>query len=173
MPSRTKRDQPSEARLLDFLNAARKAVRLKGEVSLLLTSNREMRRLNRTFRRKDKPTDVLSFPAAEAVSMNLAGDLAISVDIAGANARQLGHSVEDEVRVLILHGLLHLAGYDHEADDGQMARKELRLRKQLGLPVSLIERIPSASGMTKKRMTRKRTTKKRKPRSSSPPGRGR
>jgi probable rRNA maturation factor len=173
MPSRTKRDQPSEARLLDFLNAARKAVRLKGEVSLLLTSNREMRRLNRVFRRKDKPTDVLSFPAAEAVSMNLAGDLAISIDIAGTNARQLGHSVEDEVRVLILHGLLHLAGYDHEADDGQMARKELRLRKQLGLPVSLIERISSASGMTKKRTTTKRMTKKRKPRSSSPPGRGR
>jgi probable rRNA maturation factor len=159
--SGTKRQEPSEAQLRRFLNAARKTVRLKGEVSLLLTSNREMRRLNRTFRGKDKPTDVLSFPAPAEVSRDFAGDLAISLDIAAANARQLGHSVEDEVRVLILHGVLHLAGYDHETDDGQMARKEMRLRKQLGLAAGLIERTPSAT-----------VTQKNKPRSSPRPRRG-
>jgi len=109
-------------------------------VSLLLTSNRQMRILNRSFRGKDQPTDVLSFPASEVVSAKFAGDLAISVDIARSNARALGHSTEDEIRVLILHGLLHLAGYDHEDDDGQMVRKESRLRTKLGLPSALIAR---------------------------------
>jgi probable rRNA maturation factor len=155
-------DGALKRRLERFLAEGRKAVRLKGDVGLRLTSNREMRKLNSTFRGKDKATDVLSFPAAEAASAELAGDLAISLDIAAANARQLGHSVEDEVRVLILHGLLHLAGYDHESDEGQMARKELRLRKALELPTSLIERSPDS-----------KMPKKRKPRSSSPPRRGR
>ncbi len=146
-----------EARLRRFLTKARKAVGLNGDVSLLLTSNREMQHLNRSFRGKNKPTDVLSFPSVDAVATKFAGDLAISVDIASGNASELGHSVEDEIRVLILHGLLHLAGYDHETDTGQMARKELRLRKELGLPSNLIART---EGEPLKR-------KKPKPRSSS------
>ena len=113
---------------------------MKAKVSILLTSNGEMRKLNRTFRGKDKPTDVISFPSTEMVSSDLAGDLAISVDIARANARHFGHSTQEEVNVLILHGLLHLAGYDHETDDGKMARKEQQLRVQLGLPSNLIGR---------------------------------
>jgi probable rRNA maturation factor len=151
-------DGLNEAKLRRFLNHARKAVRLRGDISVLLTSNRQMRRLNHYFRGQDKPTDVISFPAVEAVSAKFVGDLAISVDIAKANARQLGHSVEDEVRVLILHGLLHLAGYDHEVDAGEMARKESRLRKQLGLPSALIARTEGKSTL--------RHTKKTKPRSS-------
>ena len=107
---------------------------------MLLTSNREMRQLNRSFRGKDKPTDVISFPSVDVVSKEFAGDLAISVDIAAANAKNFGHSTEAEICVLILHGLLHLAGYDHETDGGEMARKEQRLRAKLGLPLNLIAR---------------------------------
>lgn len=130
----------NEPRIRRFVALARKAIRLKGDVSLLLTGNRQMRALNRSFRGKDKPTDVISFPAVEAVRTRFAGDLAISLDIATSNARHLGHSAEDEIRILILHGLLHLSGHDHETDNGQMARKESRLRKQLGLPSGLIDR---------------------------------
>ncbi len=148
-------DGVTERRLNRFVAVARKAVRLKGQVSLLLTTNRRMRALNRSFRGKDKPTDVISFPAIDTVRAKFAGDLAISIDIAAANARQLGHSTEDELRVLILHGLLHLAGYDHESDDGEMACKESRLRKQLGLPLGLIDRTEG-----------KTVVKRSKPRSS-------
>ena len=97
-----------------------------------------MRRLNSRFRGKSRPTDVLSFPAASA--NGFAGDIAISLDIAERNARLLGHSVADEIRILILHGILHLAGYDHESDQGEMAKKEILLRRRLALPTSLIER---------------------------------
>jgi len=145
------------------MSAARKAVNLTGDVSLLLTSSRQMQVLNRNFRGKDKATDVLSFPAVKEVASKFAGDLAISVDIAKFNARQLGHSPEEEVRVLILHGLLHLAGYDHETDDGKMARKESRLRNQLGLPSSLIARSDGNPTVPKRK----------KPRSSVKQGRGR
>jgi len=144
-------DGVTEDRLRRFVSAARRAVRLKGDVSLLLTSNRRMRALNKSFRGKDKPTDVISFPAVEAVAAKFAGDLAISSDIAAANARQLGHSAEDEIRILILHGLLHLAGHDHEADDGEMARRESRLRRQLGLPSGLIARSEDESREKPKR----------------------
>ncbi len=133
-------DEVSEKQLLRFASQARKAIGLKGDVSVLLTSSREMRQLNRCFRGKDKATDVISFPAVEAVRSKFAGDLAISMDIAAANAKHFGHSTQDEVCVLILHGLVHLAGYDHETDNGEMARKELRLRKQLGVKSNLIAR---------------------------------
>jgi probable rRNA maturation factor len=141
-----------EDSLLRFTRKAQKTVGLKGEVSVLLTSSREMRQLNRSFRGKDKPTDVISFPAIEAVSRQLAGDLAISVDIAAANAVQFGHSTQEEIFVLILHGLLHLAGYDHETDDGEMARRERQLRVRLGLPSNLIDRTEK----TLKKPARKR-----------------
>ena len=70
----------------------------------------------------------------------MAGDIAISADIATQNARQLGHAPALEIKILALHGVLHLAGYDHETDHGEMARKEISLRKALGLPSGLIER---------------------------------
>ena len=105
---------------------------------MLVTGNREIQKLNKNFRKKDKPTDVISFPSEVD---GVAGDIAISVEIAQANARALGHDTGAELKVLILHGMLHLAGFDHETDEGEMARKETRLRKQLGLPVGLIERV--------------------------------
>lgn len=148
----------NEKSLSRFTETARKAVRLKGEVSILLTSSGVMRRLNRCFRGKDQPTDVISFPAIQEVAADFAGDLAISIDIARTNARRLGHSADEEVRVLILHGLLHLAGYDHENDRGEMAKKELALRRKLGLSTNLIARTESenGSGRVGKKAGRKR-----------------
>ena len=123
-----------------FAARARRVLKLSGNVGVLITSNREIRQLNNRFRKKDKPTDVLSFSPAGEFAGHTAGDLAISGQIARANARRLGHSANDEIKVLILHGMLHLAGYDHEQDNGEMARKEQRLRRALGLPIGLIER---------------------------------
>ena len=120
-----------------FAGRARRAAGLRGEVNVLVTGDAEVRRLNRQFRHKDKPTDVLSFPG---IDEKFAGDIAISAATASRNARRLGHSTSDELKVLLLHGLLHLAGYDHEHDQGEMARKEERLRRDLGLPLALIER---------------------------------
>ena len=138
----------SEAALTRFASRAKTAVRLRGEVAVLITGNREIQKLNREFRKKDKPTDVISFPSEVR---GVAGDIAISVDIANRNAITLGHEASAELKVLILHGMLHLAGFDHEVDAGEMARKEARLRKQLGLPMGLIER---ANGQVKVRARR-------------------
>jgi probable rRNA maturation factor len=120
-----------------FASRARRVVGLHGEVNVRVTSSREMRELNRRFRKKSKPTDVLSFPSGIP---EMAGDIAISGEIAAANATALGHSTETELKVLILHGLLHLAGFDHETDNGEMRAQENKLRQQLKLPVGLIER---------------------------------
>jgi probable rRNA maturation factor len=130
----------SEVALARFVTRARRMAALRGTVSVLVTSSRELRELNRRFRGKNTPTDVLSFPAIPGLMQAFAGDIAISADIAARNARQLGHTAAEEVRVLTLHAVLHLAGYDHELDDGEMERKEAHLRKSLGLPVGLIER---------------------------------
>jgi len=131
---------PSARTLARFLREAQLAARLRGQVTVLLTSDSEIRRLNRHFRGTDKATDVLSFPAAEGVAAQVAGDLAISVPTARRQATQQGHPLATEIKVLMLHGLLHLAGYDHESDTGQMARRERALRGRLGLPQGLIER---------------------------------
>jgi probable rRNA maturation factor len=130
----------TEAALAKFVMRARRMVGLRGAVSVLVTSNRELQGLNRRFRGKNKPTDVLSFPAMPGLMRGFAGDVAISAEIAALNARRLGHTAGEEIRILALHAVLHLAGYDHELDDGEMERKETRLRKSLGLPVGLIER---------------------------------
>lgn len=134
---------PAAQTLTRFLKKAQAEVRLRGAVSVLLTTDAAIRRLNRTFRGKNKATDVLSFPAAEQSRGEVAGDLAISVDTALKQARDHGHSLATEIKVLMLHGLLHLAGYDHESDHGQMARREQALRKKLALPLGLIERAGS------------------------------
>jgi probable rRNA maturation factor len=135
----------NEGTLARFVTRACKAVKLKGSVNILVTSNREMRSLNRRFRSKNKPTDVLSFPPMAGFADGLAGDVAISQEIATKNARAIGHAPAEEVKILTLHGVLHLAGYDHESDDGEMAREENRLRRKLGLPVGLIERSGKTS----------------------------
>ncbi len=124
-----------------FLAQARRAAGLAGAVSVLLTGDAEIQRLNREFRGKNKPTDVLSFPAGEnAGRSRTAGDLAISVETASHAAQRLGHALVLELKVLLLHGTLHLAGYDHETDSGEMARKEETLRRKLGLAQGLIAR---------------------------------
>ena len=141
--------------LTRFLGRARKAAGVSGEVDVLLAGDRTLRRLNRQFGGKDKATDVLSFPAgASAVffaERELAGDLAISLETAERQARAYGHSLEDEVKVLLLHGVLHLAGMDHETDGGEMAEREAELRAKLGLNAGLIAR---ATKSTRKRVAR-------------------
>jgi probable rRNA maturation factor len=129
----------SESGLTRFAERAKRALRVAGTVNVLVSDGRELKRLNRRFRGKNYPTDVLSFPVACSMD-RLAGDIAIAADIARENARRLGHTPAQELKILVLHGLLHLAGYDHEQDDGQMAREEERLRKALKLPIGLIER---------------------------------
>jgi probable rRNA maturation factor len=108
---------------------------------VLITGDAELQRLNREYRGKDYATDVLSFPQEDPGAV--LGDLAISAARARAQAREFGHSTEDEIRILILHGVLHLTGMDHEADSGAMARAEKRWRARLGLPNGLIERVRS------------------------------
>lgn len=134
----------SEASLSRFLRRAEEKAGLSGQVNVLLTTSKELRSLNSRFRHKDKATDVLSFPVSHELDGKLAGDLAISVEIAARNARELGHTAADEVKILTLHGVLHLAGYDHETDSGEMARTEQRLRRALRLPDGLIERNRAA-----------------------------
>ena len=104
----------------------------------LVTDDRELRRLNRGFLGKDYATDVLSFP--EPASTETVGEIAISADRAAEQAAERRHAVETEICILMLHGVLHLLGMDHETDGGQMRRAESRWRKRLGLPAGLIER---------------------------------
>jgi probable rRNA maturation factor len=109
----------------------------RGDLSVAIISDRRMRVLNRQFRGKDAVTDVLSFPAH---TRGFLGDVVIAAGAAKRQAKAAGHKIHTEIRVLALHGLLHLLGYDHDADDGKMARVEARLRKKAGLPAGLIER---------------------------------
>jgi len=135
---------PSTRTVSRFLHEAQAAVRLRGEVNILLTTGGAIRKLNQQFRGKNQATDVLSFSplhSAETKAMGLAGDLAISVPTARRQAVEQGHTLSMEIKVLVLHGLLHLAGLDHESDDGKMARREQKLRTLLRLPLGLIERV--------------------------------
>jgi len=118
---------------------------LRGEVAkdraftCLITGDHELRRLNRDFLGKDCPTDVLSFPVGQA-SWPVLGEIAISANRARVQATAYAHSLETEIRILMLHGLLHLIGMDHETDRGQMARAEARWRQRLALPEGLVGR---------------------------------
>ncbi len=122
-------------------------------MDILISSNKRLRDLNRRFRRKNRPTDVLSFPRPSG------GDIAISAQIALDNCRRYGHSLANELKILVLHGMLHLAGYDHESDNGRMARAESRLRSQLKLPASLIDRTRSGAEPTQAKPTAARSAK--------------
>lgn len=137
----------SPSTLERFVRRARKAICLRDPVNVLITNSRELRSLNRQFRGTDKATDVLSFPQPPVVRREgrLAGDVAISVDIARENSKRLGHTIAEEIKILALHGMLHLAGFDHEKDHGEMAREEMRLRRYLRLETGLIERTPPRS----------------------------
>ncbi len=109
------------------------------EFRCLITGDAALRRLNRQFLGKNYPTDVLSFPAGPGAGE--LGELAISAQRASEQAREFGHAVEEEIRILMLHGVLHLTGMDHERDRGAMARAEIAWRKKLRLSAGLIERV--------------------------------
>jgi probable rRNA maturation factor len=111
--------------------------RSRGQVTVALVPDKRIQELNRTFRGMDKATDVLSFPADEPGTL---GDVVIARGVARRQAREAGHDLPTELRVLALHGFLHLLGYDHEHDGGRMARLEARLRRKGGLREGLIER---------------------------------
>jgi probable rRNA maturation factor len=113
-----------------FAQALRR--RLRTDFTCVLTTDAELKRLNNQFRGEDYATDVLSFPGTR--------ELAISYQRARTQAAAFGHKIEDEVRILMLHGVLHLMGMDHETDHGSMARRESMWRRKLGLPIGLIQR---------------------------------
>ncbi len=128
-----------------FFSRARRLLHLSADaLTICFVTDSEMARWNRVYRGKKRPTDVLSFPVSAVPSTRsnkrrngraqaYLGDIAIAPAVALRNARHLGRSLGDELRVLILHGILHLMGYDHETDTGQMDRRERRLRRALGL----------------------------------------
>ncbi|HEX5964286.1 MAG TPA: rRNA maturation RNase YbeY [Pyrinomonadaceae bacterium] len=115
----------------NFADKALDAIGKQGSsATIAFVSDKNIHKLNRQFRNVDKPTDVLSFPAGEETNL---GDIAISVETAAVQAKENGLAFDTEIAQLILHGLLHLSGYDHETDNGEMNRLELRLRKKLGI----------------------------------------
>jgi len=120
--------------LESFAEALRDRVARGREFHCRIANDAELQSLNQRFLGKDYPTDVLSFPS------DTGGDIAISLQRARAQAREWNHPVEDEIRILMLHGVLHLLGMDHESDTGQMRRAETRWRAKLGLPNALIAR---------------------------------
>jgi len=153
--NRQRRIRVPSKKLEKFLARAQKEVRLPaGSLTVCLVTNAEIARWNRGYRDKNGPTDVLSFPVnagttthrkngiffasppsglTSAARHDYLGDIAIAPAVARRNARRFGRTFEDEMRILILHGMLHLMGYDHETDSGQMDRREQRLRRTLGL----------------------------------------
>jgi probable rRNA maturation factor len=149
----------TEAALARFVTRACRVAGLRGSLDVLITDSTKIRSLNRQFRGKNEATDVLSFPSP-AANLNghgaCAGDIAVSADVAADSAACFGHSVSEEIKVLALHGILHLAGFDHESDNGDMARKETQLRQLLKLPSALIERVHSSNSGPLTRKKRKR-----------------
>ena len=149
--NRQRRRRIPAARLRRVIQDAGRALRVSGEVALVLTSDAPVRRLNARYRHQDKPTDVLSFPGphggrfAPGVKKRRSrihsgdsgsgdaglGDIVISLDTAARNAPRFGRTLEQELQILTLHGFLHVLGYDHETDDGTMERLEARLRRRL------------------------------------------
>lgn len=129
--NRQRRVPVNEEVLRRFGDRLARTVRLSPEsFSAVLVSDRRMREFNRRYRRKSGATDVLSFLLEENGYL---GDVVISVETARRQARKLGHGLQTELQLLLLHGVLHLMGYDHEADNGQMNRRERALRRRLGL----------------------------------------
>jgi len=126
---RQRRRRVDPARLRRVLRGAARELGVSGELALVFAGDRTLHRLNRTYRGKDRPTDVLSFPGPGGEEG--LGDVVVSVETAAKNARALGRTLPQELDVLALHGFLHVLGYDHETDDGKMDRLERRLRKRL------------------------------------------
>jgi len=136
--NRQRRRKINRERWLEFGEIALQAIGKDGEhATIVFVSNDAIRKLNRAFRAKNAATDVLSFPAEQAAferaQGSSLGDVVISIEQAGLQAKEHRLSFENEIAQLILHGLLHLSGYDHETDQGEMNRLELKLRKRLGI----------------------------------------
>ncbi|HEX5703005.1 MAG TPA: rRNA maturation RNase YbeY [Pyrinomonadaceae bacterium] len=136
--NRQRRHKVQAKRWREFATGASKAIGAgKRDAVIVFVSDAAMRKLNRQFRGKDSATDVLSFPAQpesfEAEAEANLGEIVISLDRAQVQAKENGLTLVNEVEQLILHGLLHLCGHDHETDDGEMNRLELKLRKKLGI----------------------------------------
>lgn len=110
------------------------------DIELILTDNKTIQELNKEYRQKDTPTDVLSFPLEAATTHEPAGSIVISLEYAKKVADELGHTLDEEVSLLLIHGLLHLQGYDHEIDNGEMREQESYWIKHFALPSSLIVR---------------------------------
>jgi probable rRNA maturation factor len=127
--NRQRRRPIDGARLRRVVRGAARALKVSGELALVLAGDRTLRSLNARYRGKDRATDVLSFPGEPAAGA--LGDIVISVARAERNARGLGRTLPQELDVLALHGFLHVLGYDHESDDGAMERLERRLRRRL------------------------------------------
>ncbi len=109
------------------------------DIELILTTDEEIKKINTTYRSKNAPTDVLSFPLKDMPGIPL-GSIVISVDTAKRVANEMNHSLDDEIKLLFIHGMLHLLGYDHETDNGEMREKEKKLIEKFNLPNSLIIR---------------------------------
>lgn len=143
---------PNLRELAAFLKSAKLKTGLRGEVNVLLTTDAQQKSLNKKFRGKAKTTDVLSFPAPAGAGY--AGDLSISLSVARAQAAEHGHALMTELKVLMLHGVLHLCGHDHETDTGEMAALEEKLRARLGLSAGLIRRANAATQASRKAVRR-------------------
>ena len=109
------------------------------DIELIFTDSNEIQSINKNFRQIDKATDVLSFPLDFMPNMPL-GSVVINIDFVKNKAQEFGHDIEDEIKLLFIHGLLHLLGYDHEYDNGEMREKEEEIIKNFSLPKSLIVR---------------------------------
>ena len=141
IPAALKPPTSEKRALLQFVHDLETRVAGSRPFVCLLTDDAELRRLNRDFLAHDYPTDVLSFPTNG--SRGELGEIAISMERAAAQAAEFSHTCLDEVRVLMLHGVLHLTGLDHETGAGRMAREEKRWRAEFGLPETLIARAGS------------------------------
>jgi len=129
---------------IDALEAIAQSLTTK-EIELILTDNASIRELNQEHREKDKPTDVLSFPmdapfTEQSIFGMPLGSIVISADFVKEKAKELGHTIQDELSLLFIHGMLHLLGFDHESDHGEMREREKEIIKQFHLPSSLIVR---------------------------------
>jgi probable rRNA maturation factor len=138
IPAHLKPSTVEKRALLQFANVLCRRIADARPFVCLLANDAHLRQLNLRFLGNDYPTDVLSFPIIG--STNQSGEIAISMERAAIQAAEFGHTCMDEVRILMLHGLLHLTGHDHENDDGKMARAEKRWRMEFGLPETLLAR---------------------------------
>jgi len=146
--NRQKKIRLSTRPLAAFLQKIQRELKLENlEVSIAFVSDAEIARWNESYRQKKGPTDVLSFPAAvhragrakrmrgksAGIAETFLGDVAIAPETARRYAKKNGRNLQSEIRILMLHGVLHLVGYDHESDNGQMNRIEQKLRRRLGI----------------------------------------